>query len=311
MTTKHLFSALLFASATIGAGAQTIIVGNKNYEIEDGTIFFDGRTPYTLQLGNLEEEEETPTLQYITEDIKDARLYASFVYEWNDRINDHDTRNIRDFYCPDVVKYYASYCNPDDVIEIQQELYAKYPAYSQRIADVVIDPNHNKASFTKYVKTSPDAPEKAYPAYFYFDNTIKQVGEDEFVTIKASIIVESDEVTDANVKKKQEKAPHVGLNKRWTLKQLYVGNVNKFVEFTTWDFWMDDTFDYPLLDVLGAECGRDAFYGVVTKHYKGKKNIYYCDGRSSGAPVELYHDPCWNIIWKYDATTNKSEQFTY
>ena len=52
------------------------------------------------------------------------------------------------------------------------------------------------------------------------------------VTIKASIIVESDEVTDANVKKKQEKAPHVGLNKRWTLKQLYVLQSLKLCSFS-------------------------------------------------------------------------------
>ena len=292
----------------IPKGEKRVAVNGKTYSLVNNRISFNGDMPYKLVLGNVEELDQE-TIGFIASDIESAKVMANLLRIWNKHINTHDVNALMPLYYEEVVKYYASFCDPSDVKECQKEMFAKYPAYQQRIANVEVDPNNAQITFTKYVKTSSDAEEKSYSCYF---NVIGDCSESDNHYQKVWIIKESDKLTDANVERKEKSYPRVKLNKNWTVNQLFCGNVGKILNFQIWDFWTDgDDHDYPLLDKISVGVGRDSFDGAVQKHYKGKKNLFYCEGTTSGAPAELYHNAWWHLIWRYNATTGIVEQFGY
>jgi len=308
-------SVMLLICVLLGVNAQSKYNGNitvkgKTYKVVNNKISFGGDMPYKLVLGNIETLDKE-TLDYIANDIESAKVYANVIRSWNKHINAHDITALQPLYYSKVVKYYTSFCDRTDVGNNLKSSFAKYPGFRQRITNVEIDITNSRIDFQKYVKTSADVAEKMYPCYFYIIGRHSE-GDDFDRYTAAWIIKESDKVTDANVAKKEAAYPSVKLNKNWTVNQLFCGNVGKKLNFQIWDFWNDgDEKEYPLLDKIGIGVGRDSFSGPVSKHQGGRKNLYYCEGTTSGAPAEMYHNAWWHIIWRYNATTGEVEQFGY
>lgn len=294
---------------TVSGFDNTVSVNGKKYNVIDNMISVEDEIPYKVVLGNIEELDDE-TLRYIANDIESAKVMMALLKNWNMYINEHNTDALATLYNEDVVKYYTAFCNRSDIKDNLEVFFTKHPYFSQRISNVEIDPNNATIRYTKHVRTDAGADETAYQAYFY---VISLHADDDNIDLytNAWIIRESDMTTDNNLKAREDKYPRVELNKNWTLDQLFCGNVNKVLSFQIWDFWNDgDDKDYPLLEKIAIGAGRDSFEGPVYKHYKGK-NFYYCEGTTSGAPSETYHNAWWHLIWRYDSQSGDVKQFAY
>ena len=95
----------------------------------------------------------------------------------------------------DRVLYYQSDYSREQVRDSKRKLFKKYPTFKQEVSNVRIEQESSriKTTFEKTVWTSTEEAPKVYPSYLYI----------ELIDGSWKITIESDQVTDENLRKKK------------------------------------------------------------------------------------------------------------
>ena len=117
--------------------------------------------------------------------------------KWNKLHQQLDADGLASLYA-DEVYYYHEYYSPERISKSKQNLFRKYPEFWQEVSNMkcsMLEDGRAKVAFSKEVKTTLTGKATTYPSYLIMSK----------INGNWKITVESDEVTDANLAKRNRK----------------------------------------------------------------------------------------------------------
>lgn len=212
---------------------------------------------------------------------------------WNDAHNKHDINLFTGLYSG-VTKYYGENLTESDILASKENLFAKYPDFSQYVDNVRVSPINMvmvHIYFDKHVTASKGGKERSYPSYLV-------ILYDSFTS---KITTESDEITDANLAKRAQKQEVEVTNDMRPCDLFNKSNVGKAVNCDYWSI-VGNNEEGPLAAAMVEAAGgffRIGFCGTLQQNYEGQPDTFYCAGHCSAG------ESGWSCIWVYNAATDE------
>ena len=132
-----------------------------------------------------------------SERLTEADMAMEVTRKWNELHQQLDADGLASLYA-DEVYYYHEYYSPERISKSKQNLFRKYPEFWQEVSNMkcsMLEDGRAKVAFSKEVKTTLTGKTTAYPSYLIMSK----------INGNWKISVESDEVTDANLAKRNRK----------------------------------------------------------------------------------------------------------
>lgn len=199
-----------------------------------------------------------------------------------------------------VCLYYGTDQPKAYIIQTKQTLFEKYPEFQQYIDDINISVTNSATidvTFNKHVCKTPGDKWETYKSYLHLIGS----NDDWYASW------ESDETTDANLERRNQKNPRPSIEVDNTTPLAAIFNDKNVGKDICTDYWSlvgfeDDAVEGPLAAaMMGAEVigARNAICGTLRKGYLGDNNTYYCGGTCSGG--EFTH----RVLWIYSKLSGK------
>lgn len=132
-----------------------------------------------------------------SERLTEEDIAMEVAREWNTLHQQLDADGLVSLYAEEVY-YYHEYYSPVRISKSKRDLFGKYPEFWQEVSNMkcsMLEDGRAKVEFSKEVKTTLTGKTTAYPSYLIMSK----------INGNWKITVESDEVTDANLAKRNKR----------------------------------------------------------------------------------------------------------